>query len=821
METLIRDLGTGAKLLWKSRGFAGTVVLTLAVCVGANIAIFTIVNSVLLKPLPLPESDRLLFISNQYPGAGVPDTFSVGIPDYIDRRRQLTVFEEEAMYRSEDRTIEINGVPERVRSMRVTPSFFRVLQISPAIGRAFTDDEGTLGNEDKVILSEGLWQQLYGGNPSIVGQTMRIGGRPYTIVGVMPRGFDFGDPEIRLWTSYAFTENEKSDNARHSNNSSEIGRLKPGATLQQAQSQVDAFTAANLERFPKLKDTLINAGFRTQVRSLHEVFVLTIRKTLYLLWGGAALVLLIGGVNIGNLVLARANVRRKELATRLALGAARFHVARHLLAESCLLGLGGGLGGLAVGIAALPALGAIGLDRIPRASEIHIDTTVVAFALAISIGVGVLIGLVPVAQLSRINLSTALREETRSGTGGKGARTVRRALVVAQVALACVLLIGSGLLLVSFRQLLAVDPGFKTAGVLTVSTAAPIAKYPKPDDARRFMNRTLEAVRTIPGVSSAGATNSVPFGGNFNKNVILAEGYVMKPGESLLAPMQVSVSPGYFEAMGTRLKRGRFFTEQDTGGSPRVVIVDERLARRFWPDTDPLGRRLFEPSDEDLTKIDPKASSWTVVGVIEDMRLAELAGKEQPLGTYYFSLNQSTSQHFTIAAKSTVDQAALTKTLRHEMMKIDPDVPLFDIRTMDERTRLSLTSQRAALVLGLVFGGVALFLAAIGIYGVLAYLVAQRTREIGIRIALGSSAVDVFKLVLREGIVLVSLGLALGVAGSASIRTFLESQIYGVRPMDPFVLATVMLGLTVVALAACAIPARGATRVDPVQVLNG
>jgi predicted permease len=819
LEGVLREAAISIKGLWKDRGFSTTAIMTLAVCLGANVAIFTIVNSVLLRPLPVSESERIVFISNQYPGAGVPDIWSVGVPDYLDRRRQMTnVFEGDAMLRPEDQTVDVNGTPERMKGMRVTPSMFPLLRISPAIGHAFAEADGELGNEQKVLLSYGLWQQLYGGNKEVVGKDLRINGRPKTIVGIMPRDFIFVDPRVRLWLPAAFNEREKSDDSRHSNNWSEIARLRPGATIQQAQAQVDAMNAANLERFPKFKPFLINAGFHTQVRWLQDVLVRDVKSMLYLLWGGAALVLLIGGVNIANLALARANVRRKEIATKLALGGSRIQVARSLLVESAILGLAGGAVGLVFGAAVVRSLGAIGLDEIPRASEIHFSLIVILFGLATSIVAGILIGLVPVAHLSQIKLSTVLREETRTGTGGTRSRAMRRGLVVAQVGLACVLLIGAGLLLASFRKLLAVDPGFKSEGVITISTALPQVKYPF-DKWRPLMNRTFEALRSIPGVRSAGATTSIPFGGGFDKNVILAEGYTMKPGESIIAPMQVEVSPGYFETMGTPLKRGRYFNEHDSPDAPRVAIVDERLAQKFWPGADPIGKRMYEPGD-DVIKITPKTTFWTVVGVVADVQLADLTGQQQPVGTYYFSLDQSPSPRFTLAVKTTMDPAALTKTLRAEMAKIDSDIPLFDIRTMDERTQRSLRQRRAAMMLGVAFASVALFLSAIGIYGVLTYLVTQRTREIGIRIALGSSSSSVFNLVIREGMFLVTIGLVLGLAVAVGLRTYFQSQIFGVRALEPSVISLVIASLVMIALVACVLPAQRATRVDPATVLN-
>jgi len=820
MEGALRDARTAVKLLWKDRGFSCTAILTLAVCLGANIAIFTVVNSVLLKPLPTPESERIVFISNQYPGAGVPDIFSVGIPDYLDRRHEMTnIFEQEAMFRSEDQTVDVNGTPERLKGMRITPSMFPLLRVSPAIGHAFMEADGEIGNEQKVILSYGLWQQLYGGNTDVVGKDLRINGSPKTIVGIMPRDFVFLDSKVRFWLPYAFTEKEKSDDSRHSNNSSDIARLMPGATIQQAQARVDAMNAANLERFPNFKPFLINAGFHTQVRWLQDVLVRNVKNTLYLLWGGAAFVLLIGGVNIANLALARSSVRRKEIATKLALGGSRLQVARSVLVESIILCLTGGAVGFLLGVLALRVLALLGLNEMPRASEIHVNGTVILFALGISIVAGFLIGLVPLGHTYQIKLSSVLREESRTGTGGIRSRAIRRGLVVTQVALACVLLIGAGLLLESFRKLLAVEPGFKSEGVITVSSALPPVKYTA-EKWQPFMNRMLDAIRPIPGVLAAGATSSIPFGGSIDKDVILAEGYQMKPGESVIAPISVEVSPGYFEAMGTPLKRGRFFNEHDTPEAPAVIIVDERLSQKFWPGADPVGKRMYEPGDDDLMKITAKTRFWTVVGVVANVQLVDLTGQEQPVGTYYFPLDQSRSPRFTLAIKTTVDPAILTKTLRAEMAKMDPDVPLFDVRTMEERTQFSLIQRRAAMVLAIAFAAVALFLSMIGIYGVLTYVVAQRTREIGIRIALGSSAGSVFKLVIREGMFLVSIGLLLGLAVAVGLRTYFQSQIFGVRALEPSVIFVVIVGLVLVALAACAFPAQRATRVDPAAVLN-
>jgi predicted permease len=826
---VIADIYFGLKQLWKHRGYAATAILTFSVCIGANAAIFTIVNSVLLKPLPVPDSGRILLMSNQYPNAGTGITAftNSGVPDYYDRLRDMTVFEEQAMYNGTNQAFEINSSPELIRGMAATPSLFRLLHVAPAYGRIFDEGESEIGNEQKVILSYPLWQQLYGSNAEIIGQQVRLSSRPFTIVGVMPRGFEFADPEARFWIPLAFTAQQKSDDFRHSNNWYNVGRLKPGATVEQAQEQVNAINAANFERFPQFKQLLVNAGFHTRVERLQDVLVRGVRSTLYLLWGGAAFVLLIGALNLANVALARSNLRAKELTTRLAIGAGRAQVARQLIIEGLLLSLTAGAAGIAVGYGILRALAVIGLERIPRAHEIHMDFTVVAAALAVATAAGLLIGLVPAVHLFKVNLSTALREDSRTGTSGRKTQSLRRVLVVTQVAFAFVLLIGSGLLLGSFRNLLAVDPGFKTEGIITAAIGMPRVRYPADKDVVQFTDRVLRTLRDVPGVTAAGGTTIIPLGGNHSDSVILAEGYQMKPGESLVSPMQVTVTPGYFETMGTPLIKGRYFDERDNEARPGVIIVDERLAQKFWPGVDPIGRRMYRPSNpRDLLKIDENTRWLTVVGVVREVQFEDLAGRSTTVGAYYFAAAQpppppqGAPRGLALAIKTSGDPAAVLRGVRAELNKLDPAMPLADVRTMLERVALSLMSRRAAMLLAISFGVISLFLSAVGMYGVLAYLVTQRSREISIRIALGSTPRGVFRLVLSEGLCLVGIGLVLGLAGTAALRRVLEGQLYGLGAMDPRVMAIVMALLGIIALAACSLPARRATRLDPVTVLT-
>jgi predicted permease len=821
---VLRDIRYGLKLLWKDRAYAATAILTLAICLGANTAIFTIVNSVLLKPLPVPDSSRILLMSNQYPksGGGDENNFvNSGVPDYYDRLRTLTVYEEQAMYNGTNLAIDIDGSPQLIRGMAATPSLFRLLKVPPVQGRIFEDSEGEIGNDQKVILSYGLWQQLYGGKTDVPGQTIRLGGRPFTITGIMPRGFEFADSEARFWIPLTFTEQQKSDNGRHSNSWFNVARLKPGATIEQARDQVNALNAANLDRFPQFKQLLINVGFYTRVDRLQDVLVRSIRSTLYFLWGGAVFVLLIGGVNITNLALARSNLRLKELSTRLAIGASRAQVARQLIVESVLLGIAGGFGGVMTGWIILRAFATVGMDRLPRATEIHMDLAVVAAALAVSIVVGIVIGLVPVAHLFKLNLNNVLHEESRTGTGGKATRAVRRLLIVTQVAFTFVLLIGSGLLIASFRNLLAVNPGFKAEGVISGGVGIPRVRYANDNDVRVFTNRVLQTIRNIPGVASVGGTTLIPLSGNHNDSVILAEGYQMKPGEPLISPMQAIVTPGYFEAMGTPLVHGRYFDERDDEKAPLAVIVDERLAQRFWPGVDPVGRRMRRPaSPDDLLKVDENTRWINVVGVVREVQLEDLAGRPNTVGAYYFPAAQVPTRGLAMMIKTARDPAVVLPEIRSELKKVDPAMPFSNVRTMSEYVSRSLVSRRAAMLLATSFGVISLFLAAIGIYGVLAYVVTQRSREIGIRIALGSSASGIFTLVLREGVLLVASGIFLGVGGTLALRRVLQTQIYGVGAMDPVVTGLVVVTLALIALAACCVPARRATQVDPVTVLS-
>lgn len=816
----MRDLRLALRLLWKDKAFTTTAAVTLAVCIGANTALFTVVDHVLLRPLRVPESDRVLLVYNSYPRAGAKHAGAT-VPDYFDRLHDLTVFDEQALFNTRNPSLELNGTPERIHTMQVTPSFFRLIRVQPKQGRSFVDEEGELGKNRAIILSHPVSQRLFPRSDAI-GRDLRVDGERYTIVGVMPDDFIFIDPKVQAWIPLAFTVRER--NQRYSNNWAYLGRLKRDASIAQAQAQIDALNAANLKRFPETVQVLTSTGFHSVATRLQDDLVRDVRPTLYLLWGGALFVLLLGCVNVASLVLVRSRVRLKELATRMALGAGRWRIVRQLISEQVVLTISSAAGGLVIGYAVLQLIGSATLENLPRGPEISMDARIAAGTLLIAALIGVGLGAIPAISGLPANLTMMLREEGRGGTSGRAVRLMRRALIVMQVALAFVLLISAGLLFASFRHVLTIDPGFQPNGVLTASVNLPQVRYSSSQAIRQFTDDALRALRSVPGVVAAGTTTSIPFGDDFSEDVLLPEGYRMNPGESLIAPYTSSVSPGYFETMRVHLQRGRLFDERDTLDSPRVVIVDERLARRFWPGIDPIGRRMYEPTDAKyILAITDRTQWFTVIGVVGEVRLRGLVEGVGDTGAYYLPQAQRSDQRvdhaLTFAIRTLRAPESIADAVRAQIARIDPELPVFDVQTMLDRTDRSLSTRRSPMALSMAFGFVALFLAAIGIYGVLAYLVTHRTKEIGIRIALGSSNAQVFQLVLYEGLMLIAIGFALGAALLVALRRTLESQLFGVQATNPLVLSFVGTVLALVAIAACVIPARRATRIDPVVAL--
>jgi predicted permease len=821
MDTLRQDFLYALRILRKERAYSAAVVLTLAVCLGANTAIFTVVRSVLLRPLPYPRPERLISSYDSYPAAGV-ERAGTSVPNYADRRAMPDVFSGAALYQWFGYKAGEGARAENVSAMNVTPSFFDVLGVTAARGRLFTEAEGTPGKNRVVLVSHTFAARQPGGVDAIVGRQLRLNDVVHDIVGVLPESFFFLDPEVRGFVPLAFQHEDFGDDRRHSQNHELLLRLASGVTLERAQSRVDAQNAAAVERAGPLKDVILRAGYTTRMLPLDADLVRNVRAALQMLWGGVVFVMLIAAVNITNLALVRTNARIKELATRNAIGAGSSRLARQLITEATILTVAGAAVGVLLGYLSLDALEWIGFTDLPRASEIHIDAVVLAVTLLPALLLGTVVGGAPVLQLAHVNLSGVLRDEGRSGTASRASGFVRRSLVVAQVALAFVLVVGAGLLLASFQRLLAVDPGFVAEHLLTGRVSPLASRYPDDAALRSYATRALARVRALPGVESAGISSYLPFSWDSSSSVIIPEGYVTKPGDSVVSPNQLYVSSGYLEALKVSLKRGRFFTDSDTLGAPRVVIIDEQLAARFWPDQDPIGRRAYLPDNpSDVGSPGPTVTWLQVVGVIGAVKLKGLEeGENVRVGAYYQPYAQAPTRSVGWAIRTRGDVASTTLAVQRALAEVDPDVPLSDIVAMTDRVEKSLNPRRAPMLLSLGFGAVALLLASIGLYGVLAYHVGQRTREIGIRMALGSDASGILRLILTEAAVLVAIGLAGGLAGAIALRGAIAAQLFGVGALDPLVMVGAVLILGLTSLLACAGPARRAVHINPLVALS-
>ena len=820
MSALFQDIRYGLRLLLKDRSFTITALLTLAVCIGANAAMFSVVRSVLLKPLPFPNSERVVLFANSYPQAGIPRS-GTAIPDYFDRLDGVPALTIKALFRREGMIFgEADGV-ERLTTIRATPSFFKVVAVPAFRGRVFNDADGEAGQDHKALLTYGFWQRHMGGRDSVVGEKIQLSGQPYDVIGVMPADFSFLQNDVDLFVPAAFAPEEKADDRRHNNNWQMIGMTSPDASQAVVQAQVDAVNARNDERFTQFHQILKDAGFRTLVFNLHDDLVRDIKAALYLLWGGVAFVLVIGCVNLANLMMVRAAGRSREMATRHAIGGELGRLARQLLTETTVLSIAGGIGGVLLAWWGTRSVAALNLDQLPRGYEIQLDWLGLAFALGITIVVGLILGVAPAVRLRFMNLNAALRQESRGGTSGRLAQQARRVLAMAQVAIALVLLIGAGLLLASFESVLHLDFGFAPANVQTATVNMPGSTYSTPESRAGFAQRALEGLRAIPGVTAAGAATAVPFNGNQNSSLIMGEGHVMKSGESLVAPASVVASDGFFESLQIPILKGRAFTAQDTQASTKVAIVDQDLAERFWPGQDAVGRRLYRPSDpKDFTKITPQTPYFLVVGVAKNVVVADPQPGVASVGAYYFPISQVAPGGMTFTLRMEHASPTIGADIRRVIANIDPGLPVYRLQTMQDLIDRALVGRRAPTLIAVGFSIVALFLAAIGIYGVLAYGVAERRRELGVRMALGGSTGSVFRIVLTDGVVIVGAGLVAGLIGSYFVGRVMQTMLFGVAPMSPVVIGVVTLVLAAVAFVASGIPALRASRINPAVVLG-
>ncbi len=808
---MLQDLKFGLKLLWKQKAFTISALLTLALCIGANTAIFTVLNAIVLRGLPFSEPDRLVTMYNVYPGVGV-DKGSNGVPDYLDRHKLTDVFSDVALIGNNGYDAGLEGSPKRIQGQYVTPSYFKTLRAEPILGRAFTEEEAVLGKEKVVLLSEGLWKDMFGRDPHVLGKDLRLSGSPYRIVGVMAEGFGILGDSPRLWVPFAFTPQQTSDDARHSNNWDMIARLQPGITLSLAQQRLDILNKENMERYPKYRELLINARFATKVTSLKDEMTADIRPTLYLLQIAVGAVLLIGCVNLANLMLVRSSIRMKELAIRYSLGAGRLRLSRQLLTESLTLSILGGALGIAVGYAGVRLLAILGAKELPRGSGIAIDGTVLAFTAAIAIFTGLLFGSIPLISMFRNDLNHVFRSSERTGTTSGRALWIRSALVVSQISLAFVLLIGSGLLTLSFARLMNVNPGFHAESVLTAHFSLPSTRYKDDATARGFITTLLERVRTLPGVHTAGAITTLPFADGNNSSVLSVEGHPLKRGENPPVPQWSIVDSGYFPTMNIALMEGRNFTEADTAEAQKVVVIDQFLAKRYWPNGDAVGGKVRQG-------VEAKDPLMTVIGVVANIKSNDLAEKS-PVGHVYWHYKQEVPRSMYLVAKAEREGTNLTSAIRQEITRADPELPMYDTKTMTERISQSLLNRRAAMILCMIFGGLALLLSAIGVYGVLAYTVTQRTREIGIRVALGAEVRDVLRLVLGQGLRLAGIGLVAGAICALALTRLMTSMLYDVQPADPIVFIAGATTLGLVALIASLIPSLRALRIKPAIALR-
>ena len=803
LESIWQDVRYGARMLRRNPGFTTVAVLTLALGIGANTAIFSVVHAVLLEPLPYPDSDRLVMIWNTYGGNHSHNS----PPDYFDRVEQSEMLESIAAYAPRTFNLTGQGEPLRLQGAGVTASFFTTLGVAPLHGRVFDAEEDSAERGDVVVLSHGAWLRQFGGDAAAVGSKIVLNDHSFTIAGVMPPRFALLFPEIDIWAPMAFAADARADSNRGNEYILVFGRMKPGVSLQQAGDEMKVIAASVLERVPARRDFLARANWSADIVPLREQHAGDIRPVVLVLFGAVFLVLLIACLNVANLLLARGTGRVRELTVRAALGAGRARLVRQLLVESLVLALTGGALGLLLAWWGVQLLVTAGAGLSPLVARAELNAAAMAFAAGLMLLTGLLFGAAPALRLSRLDIQEGLKDGSRAGSAAS--RTVtRKVLVVSEVALALVLLVAAGLLLRSFDRLWDVHPGYDPASRLTFRVALPASRYAEPAQRLAFAEQLLERIQRLPGVLAVGNVQSLPISGTRDTSTVHVEGYELPPGAANLSAEYRMISPDYLRAMGIPVLRGRNFRDTDHLAAPRVLLVDEKAAQRFWPGEDAVGKRMgFGPGQ------------WReVVGVVGSVRNRGLddPGMEQVYIPYLQS--PTYSAYYVIHAQG--DAAALVPSLRAELRGVDANLPLFDIRLMEERLAGSMAQRQLSTVLLAAFAGVALTLAAIGIYGVLAYAVRQRTREIGIRMALGAGRGQILRLVIGQGMTLALAGLALGVLGAAAATRLLERLLFGVTPHDPATFIAVAVLLAAVALLACWIPARRATRVDPMTALR-
>ena len=811
LESLWRDLRHRVRVLLKQPGFTATALGTLALCIGANVAIFAVVDAILVRPLPFPESERLVSVFNAYPRAGV-ERSSSSVANYYDRRTGIKAFSAVSAYQNDSVIVGEAGTPKRVPITRVTPDFFATLRVPFAMGKTFTDAEMAYGPDEVAILTDGFWRSQFNADPNVLGKKFFNNGLAITVIGVLSKDFRFLAGRAQFFRPASHEPNQRQPDNRHSNNWQMIARLAPGVTLAEAQAQMDAFNVQQLTDDP-LKERVKEAGYRTSVQPLHADYIRTVKPMLVLLQGGVLFLLLIGGVNLANLLLIRASGRAKELAVRQALGAGRGRIAQEVLVETLLLAFVGGVLGLALGAIGIRLLAFLGTEQLPLGASILFDGRVAAVALVGAIVVGALLAVPLVWFNLHAKLAPSLQVETRGGTASPAAHRVRHGFIVVQVALAFVLLSSAGLLGLSLKRVLETPAGFNPDNLLTGQLALPWKNYK--DDASRlaFVERLLPAVRALPGVTHVAINSGLPFSGGVNDSVITVEGQVINAEAAVRAHYQVAATSEYWAAMGISLIRGRLLEDADNQRKPRVCVVDQALAERYWPGADPIGRRLVR----NVTFKDDDAV--TVVGVVASVKQKELA-EASGHGAVYFPYGTFNSNSFALVVRTALPPATLAEPLRKTILQLDPELPIDEVRTMQARIDESLIARRSPAILAGIFSGVALLLAALGTYGVLAYAVNQRRREIGVRMALGALPRQVLAQFLRLGAKLLLAGVALGALGSWVAGHAMQGVLFEVSSARAEIFALTAATMSVVVLLASLLPSRRAARVSPLEALS-
>jgi putative ABC transport system permease protein len=802
-QELAQDVRYALRQLVRAPGFTAVALLTLALGIGANTAIFSVVNGVVLKPLPFAEPHRVIRIHSTRHG----DKAAVSAPDFLDWRRDSRSFESMAAYYDGTSNLTGRGDPVRLTVGRVTADFFRVLRAPALVGRTFAPNEDEATAARAAVLSYGLWERSFGGDPSIVGRVITLDGDAYTVIGVAP-------PSVRypvgteVWLPFVMDANDRSGSSRGARYLGVIGRLAPGATLEHARGEL-ATIAARIER----EDPKHNTNFATLLEPLRDALVGGYRTPLFVLLGAVAFVMVIACANVANLMLVRTSARETEIAVRISLGAGRGRLVRQLLTESVVLSLLGGALGFALAVAGTRAFVALAPHVIPRMDEVRADGAMLAFTLGVALVTGIAFGLVPALHGVSPRLAQRLREGGRGGRTRPGRQRARSALTVAELALAVMLLAGAGLLVRSFARLTAVDPGFRTSNLVTFTVSLPESQYAEIAKQRAFANTLLERMRAMPGVSAAAFSMGLPLSDTrFSLSFTVDEHPPVPPENEPSAQVRVD-SDDYFETLGIPVVRGRGFRETDRAGAPMVAVINETMARRFFADEDPIGKHIRQGWTRDGAKL-----GGEIVGVVRDTKQLSLRDEVRP--EIHYSAEQWPIDGLSVVVRTTAPPATALAAARDALHGIDPNLPMFDARTIASMVDDSVAEPRFYMTLLGIFAAVALALAAVGIYGVIAYGVAQRSHEIGVRMALGASAHDVSRMVVRQGTVLAVIGVVVGLVGAFALTRLMASLLYGVTASDPVTFAVVPLVLGLVALLACWLPARRAARVDPLEAMR-